>query len=200
MDLTVPGCPWLAYGIGLAISRELVQDTTQRNLEIKMAAQKKTKKKKAKNSLESEPKRPDRDAKGRLLPGHSQPGPGRPKGSIDFMATVRKLAKDEGQDLPRLVWEMSKAMIANAMDGDQQSAKLMLDRLCGTEKEAATLAVQVNNLSAGPPVPATHHLGEFLQKLNEVATPLLDCHGDDHTKNNVEVSGSTNGSTNGKAQ
>ena len=93
--------------------------------------------------LKSEEKRLDRDERGRLLPGHSIPGPGRTPGSLDFMAICRRNAEETGHDLETAIWITARAMFKKSIKGDVQAAKFIVDRLCGLLKQE--VAIEGNN-------------------------------------------------------
>lgn len=75
-------------------------------------------------------KAPNRDEKGRLLPGHpGLPGAGRPRG-YDFRAEIEKHAEANNVSISEALWAVFNAMLRKACDGDVQAAKLIIDKLC----------------------------------------------------------------------
>jgi len=111
-----------------------------------------------------------RDEKGLFLPGNPG-GPGRPKGSIDFMATIREFAKKEGLDVRQMVWEAGLAMFQKAKEGDATAAKLVFDRACGVIEKGVDVDVNVTNVNAsiGPTPPTESDMGRYIKRLTEVA-------------------------------
>jgi len=89
--------------------------------------------KKASRAFKSDEKG-DRDRSGRFLPGHSQPGPGRPPGTaLDYRAIVEQKAKEAQFSLEDAVWSITQSLLTAAQQGDGLAAKLVLDRLCGKD-------------------------------------------------------------------
>lgn len=73
------------------------------------------------------------------LPQHWKPGQsgnpkGRPKG-LDFRALVQAKHKEYGLDLEESMWQVYLSLLASALGGDMQAAKLLLDRLCSGDTE-----------------------------------------------------------------
>ena len=85
-----------------------------------------------------------RDAKGRFLDGHANISPGRPPGSMDFMAICRRKARENGQDLETIVWNAFQSLIEQTEDGEVPAIKLLLERCCGIMEKGPTVAVQIN--------------------------------------------------------
>lgn len=84
------------------------------------------------------PQSVERDALGRLLPGHGLKG-GRPKG-VDVRA---EFAKAQGSEAPaKAVVEVMLAMIAKAIGGDVQAARVVLERLAGPVRQEVDLAME----------------------------------------------------------
>lgn len=77
-----------------------------------------------------------RDDAGRWLPGHGQPGPGRPRGP-EFRRVVAERLHANGGSLDAVLFEVFEALRAAAAAGDVPAARLLLDRLCPDEKGAA---------------------------------------------------------------
>jgi len=71
----------------------------------------------------------NRDASGRFVPGHSLPGPGRPKG-FDFRAIATARAEAEGLSLEDAIYKVCRGLLTAAENGDVAAARLVLDRLC----------------------------------------------------------------------
>jgi len=114
----------------------------------------------------------NRDPKtGRLLPGHRIAGPGRPKGSLDFMSICRTKAKEAGVTLEDLVWAATKGIAGKAAMGDAAAAKILLDRLCGSVDKAAVVSVDARSITAkaGPPIPKGGDFADWVTDLNRVA-------------------------------
>jgi len=91
---------------------------------------------------------------GRLLPGHSIAGPGRPRGSLDFMVVCRDKAKAAGVSLSDLVWAATRGLAVRAARGDAAAAKVLLDRLCGSVDKGTEVNVDARTValpSAAPP-------------------------------------------------
>lgn len=72
-----------------------------------------------------------RDSKGRFAVGNSG-GPGRPR-RPDLYATAAARASAEGVDLMAELWQVLKAVIAQAKTGDTAAAKLLFDRLSDSD-------------------------------------------------------------------
>lgn len=85
--------------------------------------------------------RAGRDGAGRFAPGTSGNPNGRPRG-IDFRAAV---VAARGEGVEAALVEVFDTLLAAALAGDVQAAKLLLDRLCGPvgEVPAAPLLLQV---------------------------------------------------------
>jgi hypothetical protein len=92
-------------------------------------------------------------------------GPGRPKGSVDFMQALRLHAKAKGYDIVAAVWEVAEAMFEKAKSGDVAAAKLILDRACGVQNKGADVEVNVDarQVRIGPPIPEGQKLDEFIE-------------------------------------
>ena len=117
----------------------------------------------------------DRDAKGHFLPGHAVKSPGRPPGSLDFVATCRKRARAEGKDLEEMLWQVVKAIHAEAIfSGDVKAAQLFVDRFCGLLEKETGVQVNINNgtVNNGPPEPTTRDLGVYFERLGELSGKL----------------------------
>jgi hypothetical protein len=110
----------------------------------------------------------NRDSRGRWLPGHSQPGPGRPRG-LDFRRVVEEKAEAEGFDLDEAIWEIVLALFEEAKAGSVAAAKLLLDRLCGPVTAAVEVEIQQQPGPVGPPIPSTEKLLEDLQRIKELS-------------------------------
>ena len=77
----------------------------------------------------------NRDAAGRWLPGHAEPGPGRPPG-IDF----RKLVLEHRADtIEQTLLNVFDALAANASFGDSKAASLLFDRLSGKVRDEVAI-------------------------------------------------------------
>ena len=111
-----------------------------------------------------------RDAKGRLLPGHGGlPGAGRPHGSADPIKAMRELARLTGVPLEELAAGVLQSVSNRAVQtGDPACAKLLLDRVLGIqEKTQIAVGVQVDNANTGPPVPTGQDLKDYAKRLAE---------------------------------
>jgi pyruvate/2-oxoglutarate dehydrogenase complex dihydrolipoamide acyltransferase (E2) component len=140
---------------------------TRKKAPAKKKSAKKARKKKA--PCQSE-KKSNRDAKGRLLPGHNIPGPGSPQGTLDMMSIMRRKAKEHGLNLEDMVWGVMSSMSESAQSKkpDPSAARLFIDRVCGAmtqQHEVTSTAI----VSPGPPVPEGAHLGQFVKRMHEVA-------------------------------
>ena len=76
--------------------------------------------------------RHNRDGRGRYVPGHCIPGPGRPR-AIDLRALAERKSAASGTPLDDMLWEVLLAMVDRAKRGDASAAKLVLDRLSDTD-------------------------------------------------------------------
>lgn len=87
---------------------------------------------------ESEGKR-NRDERGYFLPGHSLPGPGRPRG-YDFQTIAVERAKARGQTIEQVVGEVMDDLCAATKVPSCAAAagKVLLDRLCGPVRQEVT--------------------------------------------------------------
>ena len=102
------------------------------------AKRKKTTKKAAKKGKRKAPRKkeekgPDRDEKGRLLPGHSIKSPGRPK-RIDVGSAIHRIAAEKGIDLEQAAWDLMESQ-RKLGHKDTQAAKLWLDRVGGLQRQ-----------------------------------------------------------------
>lgn len=86
----------------------------------------------------------DRDANGKFLPGHGILSPGRPPGSMDFMAICRRKARENDLDLESVVWDAFESLVSEAKAGEVPAIKLLLERCCGIMEKGPTVAVQIN--------------------------------------------------------
>lgn len=83
-----------------------------------------------------------RDSLGRFLPGHSQPGPGRPKGQgLDLRALAEREAEREGFDLCAAAWRVIKKLFAMAEQGDVAAAKELFTRIGTVDDDAQQAGV-----------------------------------------------------------
>jgi len=90
---------------------------------------------------------------GRLLPGHSIPGPGRPQGALDFMAVCRKKSREAGVKLSDLVWAATRGLAVRAARGDAAAAKVLLDRLCGSVDKGTEVNVDARTVALATATP-----------------------------------------------
>jgi hypothetical protein len=125
---------------------------------------------------EAKGKPPSRDARGRLLPGHQLPGPGRPRASFDLMSVCRRAAKREGIDIKEKLWQAFRTALDMAIAGDLDAAKLVFDRACGqVERIPPQLALQLNQqinsvvANGGPAIPDDANLGKWVKRLGAAA-------------------------------
>lgn len=110
-----------------------------------------------------------RDSLGRFRPGNAiGKGYGRPKGSIDLMAVVRRKAREEGLDLRQELWRVVLVLLRAAQEGDVQAGKLLLDRICGPIEKGTELSVSVSQ-HLGPVPPPTADLPAYAARLAELA-------------------------------
>lgn len=77
----------------------------------------------------------NRDEAGRWLPGHRQPGPGRPK-ALDFKKLIQE---HRGATYQETIIKVYDVLADKALGGDIAAIKLLLDRM--TDKEADKLIV-----------------------------------------------------------
>ncbi len=77
----------------------------------------------------------DRDEAGRWLPGHKQPGPGRPRG-LDFR---RLIQENRGETYEQTIVQVYDMLVVKALQGDVQAIKLLFDRMC--DKDADKLII-----------------------------------------------------------
>lgn len=110
-------------------------------------------------------------------------GPGRPRGSMDFVNICKKQAKEKNVDLEKLLFSVAIAMFTAAGKGNVRAAELVLDRFCGklALPDPATVAAQVNintgdqpptpmpGSGIGPTLPTGGDLTEYLDKLRDIA-------------------------------
>lgn len=76
--------------------------------------------------------RPGRDSRGLFLPGHSATKGGRPR-RPDLFCVARDLAERDGYDLREALWKVTQKLINQALDGDVQAARLVVERLTDTD-------------------------------------------------------------------
>lgn len=76
-----------------------------------------------------------RDEKGKFIPGHSAPGPGRPQGSLDFKTkfykVIDKLAKQNNITPEEVEEQLLLVGYKKAKDGDYSFYRDLHDRLYG---------------------------------------------------------------------
>ena len=99
-------------------------------------------------------------------------GPGRPRGSLDFMTIARELAKKTGEPVEDAVETCLSSLKELAAEKDVPAIKTLLDRLCGPQEKGPTVNVGVDARTAiavGPPVPEGKDFGEYIRKLTSVA-------------------------------
>lgn len=117
-------------------------------------------------------KRPEMfDEKGLFKKGNPG-GPGRPKGSLDFMTIARALEKRTGHSLDKAVEISLRALTKAAAGKDILAIKTLLDRLCGPLEKGPTVNVGVDArtaISAGPPMPEGADFREYAVKLMGIA-------------------------------
>lgn len=89
---------------------------------------------------------------------------------LDLLELCQKRAKLEGYDLEASLWGVVKQMLAQALDGDTQAAKLVLDRFFGPVQKAPQLEMNVElTQSVGPPIPEPDKLKSNLVQLIRLA-------------------------------
>ena len=107
---------------------------------------------------------------GYFKPGHSIAGPGRPKGSLDYMSICRTKSKAAGVPLEDLVWAATRGLALRAGRGDAAAAKVLLDRLCGpVDKALVEIDARSVGLAAGPPIPGGSDFKDWVAGINRVA-------------------------------
>jgi hypothetical protein len=82
------------------------------------------------------PKGPNRDAKGKWIKGHSQPGPGNPLAAR--VAKLRSALLDAVT--PDDMREIVRKLVSLAKDGDTIAARILFDRVLGRPIESDLLA------------------------------------------------------------
>lgn len=87
-----------------------------------------------------------RDKKGRFLPGHAPTSPGRPKGKThyDVLAICKRMAKEDGADIEKLIWAVMRGMAIKGSKGDSAAAKVFLDRVCGPAGKDPEVQVNID--------------------------------------------------------
>lgn len=90
----------------------------------------------------------DRDDRGRFVPGHGMPGPGRPKGSgrPDPFALAQEFAERAGLDVRAELWAVLQKLIEVAKGGDVAAAKLVLAALTASEPTKVQLDMTLEEL------------------------------------------------------
>lgn len=106
---------------------------------------------------------------GDFLPGHKIAGPGRPKGSLDYMSVCRTMAKRAGVKLEDIVWGATEGLAGRAFKGDAAASKILLDRLCGPVDKALVEIDARSVVAAGPPLPQGGEFTDWVKGLNKVA-------------------------------
>jgi len=110
----------------------------------------------------------DRDERGRYLPGHRNPGPGRPR-AIDLRALAEQMSEDEGLDLRAALWRVLKSLLREAERGDTQAARLVLDKLGDNDP----LRVQVGHDDAISDVDLVARVRAILAAADPADAPVL---------------------------
>ena len=76
-----------------------------------------------------------RDEKGKFIPGHSAPGPGRPQGSLDFKTkfykVIDKLAEQNNITAEEVEEQLLLVGYKKAKDGDYSFYRDLMDRIHG---------------------------------------------------------------------
>ena len=86
--------------------------------------------------IKTEAKR-NRSEDGKWLPGHSEPGPGRPPG-VDFRHACEEAARAEGMTVTQVVQRLIRNLntVSDACGkGSVEASREMLNRLCGPVKQ-----------------------------------------------------------------
>jgi hypothetical protein len=112
--------------------------------------------------------KPQRDERGRWLPGSTGNPNGRARG-FDFRRIIIDAAAKADVDLAKTIWTIFGAILKAALKGDVHAAKLLLDRLCDTEPDR----LHVTQEPAGPPVPDRGELLDGIRRLSALGEELL---------------------------
>lgn len=125
-----------------------------------------------------ENKSPERDEKGRLLPG-AKLGKlgGRPKGSLNLLTIARKKAEESGTPLEERLWEAIEALFERVKNtGDPAAAKLLFNRLCGAVPDTSVAidarSINMESPRTGPPVPSRQEMVKYLNELAATSARL----------------------------
>ena len=114
-----------------------------------------------------------RDSKGRLLPGHSQPGPGRPK---SLAAKIKEKTNDLEEEIDIMI-ELAHGKYGVKGRDRIEAIKWLADRSYGRALEIsahADITSAVNGLLEGLPTSQLLEVTENLKRLTSVAqTPAL---------------------------
>ncbi len=102
---------------------------------------------------------PIRDSKGRYLPGHKAPGPGRPHKTRFYQEVFDKTFKRE--HFEKLLWKT----YAQAMAGDGMQQRYLLDRFLGKIKEEVDITTHVEDTRSPEELRQ-----EFLEAINSSGT------------------------------
>ena len=112
-----------------------------------------------------------RGTDGKFAVGNS----GKIRGCLDFMSVARKQAERTGVSLERIVESLLRSLLKRALAGDTPAAKLLLDRLCGTQASGSAVNVAIGVGAAGgpdglpgPPPPRGQDAAEYIAKLNQI--------------------------------
>lgn len=95
---------------------------------------------------------------------------------LDLVAVCYHQAEAEGADFDRLLWNVVKAAMRDAVNGNLGATRLLfeylVERLPATN--APAVAVQVNNGTAapGPKLPPRPNLAEWADELSTIARTL----------------------------
>ena len=90
--------------------------------------------------------KPQRDEKGRLLPGSTANPKGRPVGSLSITAEIKKRLQEcpEGKEKTYLEFLVNKILQQAVLEGNEQMIKTIWGYVDGQPKQAVELAGQVN--------------------------------------------------------
>lgn len=93
---------------------------------------------------------------------------------LDLVAVCYHQAEREGVDFERLLWNVVKAAMRDAVNGNLGATRLLFEYLIEQVPPAApSVAVQVNNTTApGPKLPPRPNLAEWADELSTIARSL----------------------------
>lgn len=109
-----------------------------------------------------------RDAKGRVVAGAGAQLAAR---RVSMVELCRRQARAEGVNFDQLFWQVVKRVMLEASKGNLGAARLLFDHVC-EHPQQPQVAVQVNNSTAGPPLPPRVDLATWADDLAAIARDL----------------------------